>query len=110
MEEYKGAPALDAGLLADSQALEHYEISRFCTMNTWASELGRDEAVSLLNLALGKGHRRDSDAESTVLSGALAIKCRAPCPKLSRCIGAKPCAETIWEFSKTLFGLGEKEA
>lgn len=73
MEEYKGAPALDAGLLAVSQALEHYEISRFCTMNTWASELGRDEAVSLLNLALGKGHRRDSDAESTVLSGALAI-------------------------------------
>lgn len=54
MEEYKGAPALDAGLLAVAQAVEHYEISRFCTMNTWASELRRDGAVSLLNLALGK--------------------------------------------------------
>jgi ferritin-like metal-binding protein YciE len=28
MAEYKGSPALDAGLLAAAQAVEHYEISR----------------------------------------------------------------------------------
>lgn len=28
MTEYKGSPALDAGLLAAAQAVEHYEISR----------------------------------------------------------------------------------
>jgi len=28
MKEYKGSPALDAGLLAAAQAVEHYEISR----------------------------------------------------------------------------------
>jgi ferritin-like metal-binding protein YciE len=28
MQEYKGSPALDAGLLAAAQAVEHYEISR----------------------------------------------------------------------------------
>jgi hypothetical protein len=27
MEEYKGEPALDAGLLAAAQAVEHYEMS-----------------------------------------------------------------------------------
>jgi ferritin-like metal-binding protein YciE len=29
MEEYKGSPALDAGLLAAAQAVEHYEMSRY---------------------------------------------------------------------------------
>jgi len=28
MEEYKGSPSLDAGLLAAAQAVQHYEISR----------------------------------------------------------------------------------
>jgi ferritin-like metal-binding protein YciE len=28
MKEYKGMPALDTGLLAAAQAVEHYEISR----------------------------------------------------------------------------------
>ena len=39
MKEYKGSPALDAGLLAAAQAVEHYEISRYGTLKTWASEL-----------------------------------------------------------------------
>ena len=60
MREYKGAPALDAGLLAAAQAVEHYEISRYGTLKTWASELGLDEAASLLEatLAGGEGDRR----------------------------------------------------
>ena len=36
MDEYKGMPALDAGLLAAAQAVEHYEISRYGTLRTWA--------------------------------------------------------------------------
>jgi ferritin-like metal-binding protein YciE len=39
MEEYEGEPALDAGLLAAAQAVEHYEISRYGTLKTWASKL-----------------------------------------------------------------------
>jgi ferritin-like metal-binding protein YciE len=39
MEEYKGSPALDAGLLAAAQAVEHYEISRYGTLIAWAEEL-----------------------------------------------------------------------
>ena len=52
MDEYKGSPALDAGLLAAAQAVEHYEISRYGTLRTWAGELGFDEAVALLEETL----------------------------------------------------------
>ena len=52
MEEYKGSPALDAGLLAAAQAVEHYEISRYGTMRTWAEELGLNDAVALLEATL----------------------------------------------------------
>ena len=40
MEEYEDTPALDAGLLAAAQAVEHYEISRYGTLKTWANQLG----------------------------------------------------------------------
>jgi ferritin-like metal-binding protein YciE len=52
MKEYKGSPALDAGLLAAAQAVEHYEISRYGTMKTWAQELGLDDAARLLDQTL----------------------------------------------------------
>lgn len=48
MTEYKGMPALDAGLAAAAQAVEHYEISRYGTLATWAKELGMPDAVALL--------------------------------------------------------------
>jgi ferritin-like metal-binding protein YciE len=52
MKEYKGKAALDAGLLAAAQAVEHYEISRYGTLKTWAQELGLEEAVGLLDATL----------------------------------------------------------
>src|SRR3954468_819059 len=44
MEEYKGCEALDAGLLAAAQAVEHYEISRYGTLKQWALQLGMKDA------------------------------------------------------------------
>lgn len=52
MEEYKGTPALDAGLIASAQAVEHYEIARYGTLKAWAKKLGLKEAVSLLDANL----------------------------------------------------------
>ena len=52
MKAYKGSPALDAGLLAAAQAVEHYEISRYGTLVAWAEELGLDQAVDLLRETL----------------------------------------------------------
>ena len=49
---YKGNPALDAGLVAAAQAVEHYEIARYGTLRTWAELLGMKEAVKLLDATL----------------------------------------------------------
>jgi ferritin-like metal-binding protein YciE len=51
-KEFKGSPALDAGLLAAAQAVEHYEISRYGTLKAWAEELGDDDSARLLNETL----------------------------------------------------------
>src|SRR6201994_2887234 len=59
MKEYKGMPALDAGLLAAAQAVEHYEIARYGTLKTWANELGLDQAVRLLDATLSEEKKTD---------------------------------------------------
>jgi ferritin-like metal-binding protein YciE len=48
LDEFKGMPALDAGLLSAAQAVEHYEISRYGTLIAWAEKLGLREAIPLL--------------------------------------------------------------
>ncbi len=52
LEEFKGMPALDAGLVAAAQAVEHYEITRYGTLKRWAEELGMKDAVALLDQTL----------------------------------------------------------
>ena len=59
MDEYKGSPALDAGLLAAAQAVEHYEISRYGTLCTWAEQLGHEKAASLLKETLDEEEATD---------------------------------------------------
>jgi ferritin-like metal-binding protein YciE len=59
MTEYKGMPALDAGLAAAAQAVEHYEISRYGTLSTWAKELGMSDAVALLVATLDEEKATD---------------------------------------------------
>lgn len=59
MEEYKGSAALDSGLLAAAQAVEHYEISRYGTLRTWAEELGHKDAVKLLEQTLQEEKKTD---------------------------------------------------
>ena len=59
MKEFKGAPALDAGLLAAAEAVEHYEIARYGTLRTWAAELGLNQAVNLLEVTLAEEKKTD---------------------------------------------------
>lgn len=61
LEEFKGEPALDAGLLAAAQAVEHYEISRYGTLKRWATALGLADAAALLDETLQEEVRTDSD-------------------------------------------------
>jgi len=59
MDEYKGCEALDAGLLAAAQAVEHYEISRYGTLKQWAKQLGMKDAVRLLDETLQQEKKTD---------------------------------------------------
>jgi ferritin-like metal-binding protein YciE len=70
IKEYKGSAALDAGLLAAAQAVEHYEISRYGTLRTWAEELGHSKSAELLQETLEEEEATDKKltelAESVV--------------------------------------------
>jgi ferritin-like metal-binding protein YciE len=59
MEEYKGTPALGAGLLAAAQAVEHYEIARYGTLIAWGAELGLRDATTLLKETLDEEKATD---------------------------------------------------
>ena len=45
---------LDAGIVANAQAVEHYEISRYGTLIAWAQQLGHDDVVRLLTTNLNE--------------------------------------------------------
>ena len=61
IEEYKGSPAIDAGLLAAAQSVEHYEISRYGALRAWAEELELDDAIALIDETLDiPGQRPDA--------------------------------------------------
>jgi ferritin-like metal-binding protein YciE len=68
MKEFKGSPALDAGLLAAAQAVEHYEISRYGTLKIWAEKLGILQAVRLLDQTLTE--EKNTDEALTELAEA----------------------------------------
>ena len=59
MKEAKDADVLDAGMIADAQAVEHYEIARYGTMVAWAKQLGMNDAASLLEETLEQEHNAD---------------------------------------------------
>jgi ferritin-like metal-binding protein YciE len=66
MDEYKGEPALDA--LAAAQAVEHYEISRYGTLKTWAARLSMEDAVKLLEETLNEEKKTDEALSKLALS------------------------------------------
>ena len=59
MKEFKGAPALDAGLVSAAQAVEHYEIARYGTLKRWAEQLGLNDAIKLLDATLSEEKHTD---------------------------------------------------
>jgi len=64
MDEYKGCEALDAGMIAAAQAVEHYEISRYGTLKQWAQQLGLKDAVRLLDQTLQEEKKTDESLTS----------------------------------------------
>jgi len=68
LDEFKGNPALDAGLLAAAQAVEHYEISRYGTLRAWAQQLGLKDAVTLLQQTLAEEEKTDETLTGLAVS------------------------------------------
>jgi ferritin-like metal-binding protein YciE len=59
MEDFEDSDALDAGLIAAGQAIEHYEISRYGTLRNWAQQLGMRDAAKLLDQTLAEEKKTD---------------------------------------------------
>jgi ferritin-like metal-binding protein YciE len=68
--EVEKKQVLDAALIAAAQAVEHYEMTRYGTLISWAKELGHNDVVTLLNQTLDEEKATDkkltSMAESQV--------------------------------------------
>jgi ferritin-like metal-binding protein YciE len=57
---------LDAALIAAAQAVEHYEITRYGTLISWAEELGRSDAAKVLKQNLDE--EKATDKKLTALA------------------------------------------
>jgi len=55
----RDAWVLDAGLIADAQRVEHYEIASYGTLRQWARVLGEDGAAELLDQILQEERHAD---------------------------------------------------
>ncbi len=59
IHEVKDATVLDAALVASAQAVEHYEITRYGTLVSWAEQLGHPECANLLKQTLAEEEGTD---------------------------------------------------
>jgi len=66
--EVEDKTVLDAALIAAAQAVEHYEISRYGTLITWAKELGRSDCAALLEQNLNE--EKATDKKLTAMAEA----------------------------------------
>jgi len=66
IEEESSSEALDAGLIAAAQRVEHYEIAGYGSVRSYAELLGDDEAVNLLQQTLDE--EKETDEKLTELS------------------------------------------
>jgi ferritin-like metal-binding protein YciE len=57
--EIKDADTRDAGMIASAQAVEHYEITRYGTLVSWAQLLGMKDAAKVLGETLEEEYGAD---------------------------------------------------
>ncbi len=67
-------PALDAIIVANSQAIEHYEITRYGTLIAWAKELGYEDAETVLETIL---HQEKAADQKLTMIAETAVNERA---------------------------------
>lgn len=60
VEETEAGPVRDAGIIAASQKIEHYEIATYGTLAAFAQTLGEDEVLALLQQTLAEEKEADT--------------------------------------------------
>ncbi len=58
---------LDAAIIGNAQAVEHYEIARYGTLIAWAEELGHDDVVRFLTTNLNEEKAANSKLNNVAL-------------------------------------------
>jgi ferritin-like metal-binding protein YciE len=64
LEDFKGSPALDAAIIFSAQAVEHYEITRYGSMHSYALVLGHKDVARMLETIL----QQEKAADETLTS------------------------------------------
>ncbi|SEF12243.1 Ferritin-like metal-binding protein YciE [Rhizobiales bacterium GAS191] len=59
VEDFGKSEAIDAGLIAAGQAVEHYEMARYGALIAWAKQLGMQDAAALLSETLQEEKKAD---------------------------------------------------
>jgi ferritin-like metal-binding protein YciE len=59
LEDTEPGPVRDAGIIAASQKIEHYEIASYGTLCAFAKTLGKDDVVKLLEQTLAEEKQAD---------------------------------------------------
>ena len=60
MQDIEDPEVLDAGMIGSAQAVEHYEITRYGTLIAWAKQIGREDAIELLEANLEQEKHADA--------------------------------------------------
>jgi len=65
---------LDAAIVANAQAVEHYEIARYGTLIAWAEALGHDDIVRFLTTNLNEEKSANSKLNTVALRKGVNLK------------------------------------
>jgi len=60
IEEFAEGTVRDAGILANAQAVEHYEMARYGTVIEWAKTVGHEEVAKLMQETLEEEKKADT--------------------------------------------------
>ena len=75
--EIEDKAVLDAAIVANCQAVEHYEICRYGTLIAWAESAGHDEIVRLLTTNLNEEHAANTKLNTIALRKGVNTKASA---------------------------------
>jgi ferritin-like metal-binding protein YciE len=60
VEEFPAGSVRDAGIIANAQAVEHYEMARYGTIIAWAKAAGHNDVVKLMQETLAEEKKADT--------------------------------------------------